>query len=159
MKIYVFHGGPSDACIDVIRTLGHTVVDEIVGSDLAIAPLLKRRLPRDEYLAPRLGTLVFHPSALPYRRGPDAIRHAINAGERVSAVTWFWCSDGWDTGDICDQAVVVLHPGESPGRAYHTRFVPAGLRSLTRLLIDIEAGRVRREPQDESLATYDRAIG
>ena len=126
--------------------------------EVAIAPLLTRKLPRREYAAPRLGTLIFHPSALPYRRGPDAIRHTVAAGERVSAATWFWCDEGLDTGDICEQEPVVLLPGESAGRAYHTRFCPAGLTALRRALLGILAGEPRRIRQDEALATYDHAL-
>ncbi|HPZ99577.1 MAG TPA: hypothetical protein PLT93_15700, partial [Phycisphaerae bacterium] len=62
---------------------------------------------------------------------------------------------GMDTGPICEQEVVVLRPGESPGRAYHTRFVPAGLRALARAVEGILAGTPRRVTQDEHLATYD----
>lgn len=61
--------------------------------DFAIAPLLRHKLKREEYTSPRLGTLIFHPSALPYRRGPDSIRQTIAAGERVSAGSWFWCDE------------------------------------------------------------------
>jgi methionyl-tRNA formyltransferase len=144
------------ACESVARETGFTAVDRPDDADVAIAPMLSRKLSRAQYEAPRCGTLVFHPSALPYRRGPDAIRHAVAAGERVSASTWFWCSEGLDEGDVCEQEVVVLRPGESAGRAYHTRFVPAGLRALRRALEGVVAGTPRRATQDPSLATYDR---
>lgn len=122
---------------------------------VAIAPLLTRKLTRSTWEAPAHGTLIFHPSALPYRRGPDAIRWTLRSGERVSAATWFWCNEGLDTGPVCEQEVVVLKPGESPGRAYHTRFIPAGLRALQRALDGILAGHPRRVSQDSALATYD----
>ena len=56
---------------------------------------------------------------------------------------------------MCEQEVVVLRPGESAGRAYHTRFVPAGLRALRRALEGVRTVTPRRAPQDPSLATYD----
>jgi len=161
VRAYVHACGDASAeafrarCESIARETGFTPVVEPSNADVAIAPMLSRRLSRAQYEAPRCGTLVFHPSALPYRRGPDAIRHAVAAGERVSAATWFWCSDGLDEGDVCEQEVVVLRPGESAGRAYHTRFVPAGLRALRRALEGVLAGTPRRAPQDPSLATYD----
>ena len=161
MRAYVHACGDASAeafraaCETIAHEAGFTPADRPDDADVAIAPMLTRRLARAEYDAPRCGTLVFHPSALPYRRGPDAIRHAVAAGERVSASTWFWCSDGLDEGDVCEQEVVVLRPGESAGRAYHTRFVPAGLRALRRALDGVRAGTPRRAPQDPSLATYD----
>jgi methionyl-tRNA formyltransferase len=145
----------TNACRDICLSLGMTEVFAQDVSDVAIAPRLTRKLPAVEYDAPFFGTLVFHPSALPYRRGPDAIRHTAMAGERVSAATWFWCAEGWDTGDICEQEVVVLNPSEGPGHAYHARYIPAGLRALERALIGILAGSPRRVPQPPDLATYD----
>lgn len=161
MRAYVHPCGDASAeafgaaCEAIAREAGFTAAERPEDADVAIAPMLTRRLSRAQYDAPRCGTLVFHPSALPYRRGPDAIRHAVAAGERVSASTWFWCSDGLDEGEVCEQEVVVLMPGESPGRSYHTRFVPAGLRALRRALDGVLAGTPRRAPQDPSLATYD----
>lgn len=156
-SFYLYDDGRefSAQCRQLCLTHGMTEVQVPDVSDIAIAPRLTRRISRDEYSAPYYGTLVFHPSALPYRRGPDAIRHTVTAGERVSAATWFWCAEGWDTGDICEQEVVVLGPAESPGRAYHSRFIPAGLRALERALTGILAGKPRRVPQEAALATYD----
>src|SRR5690348_10662748 len=71
------------------------------GTLFALAPRLTRKLPADEYGLPLYGTLIFHPSVLPYHRGPDAIRWAVHLRERVSGVTWFWCRDGLDNGPVC----------------------------------------------------------
>lgn len=124
-------------------------------AELAIAPRLNRKLDRSEFQSPAQGTLIFHPSALPYRRGPDAIRQAVAADERVSAATWFWCDDGLDTGPICEQEVVLIARCDRPIDAYRRRFIPAGLRALERALLGVRENRPRRVPQDESLATYD----
>lgn len=145
----------SSGCCGVLAGLGFARVPSPQAAYLSVAPRLSRIIPDDELAAPQIGALVFHPSALPYRRGPDAIRWTVAAGERVSAATWFWADSGIDTGPVCEQEVVVLMPGESPGRAYHTRFVPAGLRALRRAMIAVKLGTERREPQDNSLATYD----
>lgn len=161
MRFHAHAGGGefNDACRMLLLTLGMERVDAPGDADVSIAPLLNVRLAPEVYSAPRLGTLVFHPSALPFRRGPDAVRNAVLAGDRVSAATWFWCAEGWDMGDVCEQEVVVLAPGESAGRAYHGRFVPAGLRALERAALGILAGNPRRVPQDSALATYDPPVG
>lgn len=145
----------SRACAAMCERWGFARVSNPAEALFAIAPLLTRKIPRSTWSAPRLGTLIFHPSALPYRRGPDAIRHTVEARERVSAATWFWCDDGLDSGPVCAQEVVVLRPGESPGRAYHTRFCPAGLRALERALAQIACGVPARIEQDHTLSTYD----
>jgi methionyl-tRNA formyltransferase len=100
-------------------------------------------------------TLIFHPSILPFRRGPDSVRWAVRSGDRVSGVTWFWADEGLDTGDICEQEPVVVPPGIAPRDLFHCRMVPAGLRALERALAGILEGRPRRIPQEHEIATYD----
>lgn len=148
----------SRQCRELALGLGLDEEQDPHRATVALAPLLMRILPVHEYAAPRLGTLIFHPSALPYRRGPDAVRNAVFAGDRVSAATWFWASTGADEGPICESQPVVLKPGESAGRAYHTRFVPAGLRALDLALRGIIVGSPRSVPQDHDMATYDRRL-
>lgn len=160
--VYVFHDGERtrfvDDCVAACGLYGLHESNDPCWAAFAIAPRLTRKLDASEYSKPNHGTLIFHPSALPYGRGPDAIRQSVLRGERVSASTWFWASDGWDEGDVCEQETVVLCPDESPGRSYHSRFVPAALRALHRLLRDWRTtGTFRRVPQDHRLATYDAA--
>ena len=44
--------------------------------DVAIAPLLTEKIDARELSEPELGTLIFHPSPLPYGRGASSIRWA-----------------------------------------------------------------------------------
>ena len=157
MKIFAYDGGFSfrDECLSLAFAMGFGLTRDLAAADVAIAPLLRRRLTDEEWAAPVHGTLIFHPSALPYRRGPDAIKHTIAAGERVSAATWFWCNGKLDAGDVCEQELVVLLPGELPRDAYEHRFKPAGLRALQRALAGVANDNPRRIRQDELLATYD----
>ena len=156
-SFYLWEGGGEfgSRVIDVCEATGMARVTAPEEVTVAIAPKLTKFLSRHEWSAPLLGTLIFHPSILPYHRGPDAIRWAVLRGERVSGVTWFWADDGLDTGPICAQAPVLLKPGESPGRAYHTRFVPAGVTALAAALLAIRDGHPVRVAQDDSLSTYE----
>lgn len=155
---FFYHDGGEkfgEMCIDVCEATGFARTSVPMEATFAIAPLLKRKLKPSEIIEPALGTLIFHPSILPYHRGPDAIRWAVAMGERVSGVTWFWADAGLDTGPICEQEPVVLAVGESAGRAYHTRFVPAGVRALRRAVEGIAADRPRRVAQESALSTYE----
>lgn len=143
-----------ERCRGLCGAMLFEMVDDPAAAKVAIAPRLMRRLGRAEFKAPLFGTLIFHPSALPHRRGPDAIRWSVHYGDRVSAATWFWADDGLDTGPICEQEVVLLKPGESAGRAYHTRFIPAGLRALERALRSIRRGLPNRTAQEAGLETW-----
>lgn len=143
-----------EACAQLVRERA-VVAANPAGADLAIAPLLRRRIAPREVSAPLLGTLIFHPSLLPRRRGPDAVRWAVMSGDTWGGVSWFWADEGLDTGPICEQEVVALDPGASPGRNYHERLAPAGLRCLERALDALTRGHVRRVAQDERAATYE----
>lgn len=152
--LYEVPGEFSGACAGVCRRQGFERSGLASGALFAVAPLLTRKLCREEWAAPRLGTLIFHPSLLPFRRGPDAVRWAVGQVDASSGVTWFWADEGLDAGPICEQEPVRLVPGESPGRAYHTRYIPAGLRALERAVAGIRAGLIRRVPQAASEASY-----
>lgn len=158
LSFYLFPGGGSFGrrCAFIAeRAGGMTRAAAIEAADVAIAPRLLAKTDAETLFSPGLGTLVFHPSALPFGRGPDAIRWSVARGDRVSGATWFWADSGLDTGPVCEQEVVVLHPGETAGAAYARRFIPAGLRALERALRGVAEGRPRSIPQEEPLATYD----
>ncbi|HET9555020.1 MAG TPA: formyltransferase family protein [Anaeromyxobacteraceae bacterium] len=145
----------AEACRDAARRHGFELAAAPGSSLVALGPCLRRKLAPAEWSAPRVGTLIFHPSALPLHRGPDAIRWTLAARERVSASSWFWCDDGLDTGPVCEQELVVLDPADDARAAYERRFIPAALRALDRALRGIADGAPRRVPQEDRLATYE----
>jgi methionyl-tRNA formyltransferase len=156
-SVYLYPGGNyfAEECRELATRMGFSPAAIPSESDVALGPHLRRRLSPDEIAAPPMGTLIFHPSILPFRRGPDSVRWAVRSGDRVSGVTWFWADKGLDTGDICEQEPVVVPPGITPRDLYHCRMVPAGLRALERALSGILAGRPRRVPQEHAIATYE----
>ncbi len=157
---YYLHEAPkaqefAACCAQICERAGLVRCASPAGAEVAIAPRLSRKLPREEWEEPLYGTLIFHPSALPYGRGPDAIRWAMHLRERVSAATWFWCDEKLDAGPICEQQPVLLDLTQSASHNYRERFMPAGLLALERAIACIQAGKVRRVPQEEALASYD----
>jgi methionyl-tRNA formyltransferase len=83
------------------------------------------------------------------------VRWAVSAGETYTGVSWFWADAGLDTGPVCEQDVIAISPGESPGQLYRSKMIPAGLRCLRRLLVDLANGHRRSVPQNEEAATYE----
>lgn len=144
------------AAVDMIIGRGHMLTHD--QPDIAIAPLLTRILSREELTAPRLGTLIFHPSPLPYGRGASAIRWAYNRREPVTAATWFWANQGIDAGDICEQEILTIDHTKRPREFYEAHVLPALLRTLERALEGIERGYIRRVPQVEEYARYDAKL-
>lgn len=161
LRVFV-HGDASLPAVEVARSVvlagGYQIVTSTEAADVAIAPLLTKILTKAEYSAPRLGTLIFHPSLLPRHRGRDAIRWTFALREPFTGVTWFWCDEGTDTGPICEQEILPIDLFTRPGEFYAREVLPALARTLTWALADLARGIVRRRPQNEAAATYERPI-
>jgi formyltetrahydrofolate dehydrogenase len=142
-----------------IKKLGHKIVNrtEFV-PDVAIAPLLTNKLSTVELLYPVFGTLIFHPSPLPYGRGASAIRWAYHRQEPITAATWFWANERLDAGDICEQEIVKIDYTLRPRAFYERDILPAMVRTLERAISAISSGYQRKIPQIEQYATYDGII-
>ncbi|MDR3141952.1 MAG: formyl transferase [Tannerellaceae bacterium] len=138
--------------------MGHHLVTSTELPDIAIAPLLTERLAEERLFRPLYGTLIFHPSPLPYGRGASAIRWAYRRKEPVTAATWFWASKRLDAGDICEQEVVRIDYTLRPREFYERDILPAMLRTLERAVMGVVSGNVRKVPQIEKYATYDAII-
>jgi len=144
------------AARETVRSLGHKIVE--CNADLAIAPLLTEKISGKEIAEPLFGTLIFHPSPLPYGRGANAIRWAFRRKEPITAATWFWANDKLDAGDICEQEIIKINYALRPREFYQEHILPAMLRTLERCLNGISKGFQRHIKQIEEYATYDNRI-
>ena len=141
---------------ETVAKLGHSFCVNGCDADLAIAPLLTEKLSYDEISAPLRGTLIFHPSPLPYGRGAASIKWAYRRREPITAATWFWANDGkMDSGDICEMEIVKIDYNLSPREFYETHVLPASVRTLERALRAIAEGYRRRVPQVEEYSSFD----
>ncbi len=163
MKIFVYEYVEArdvpavSQCATEIERLGCEIASKPDEADLAIAPLLQRKISDAESAKPKRGTLIFHPSLLPRHRGRDAIRRAYRNGEKFTGATWFWADAGLDTGDICEQEVVAI-PDKRPRDFYEQDVLPVCVKLLRYAIADLQAGVVRRRPQSEA-ATWEKGIG
>lgn len=141
---------------DLLVSKGHRIISNNAVPDLAVAPLLTEILGEDMLLVPLFGTLVFHPSPLPYGRGANAIKYAYRRGEPITAATWFWANTGKvDSGDICEQEILKIDYSMRPRQFYEEHVIPALVRTLERAVGGVASGRGRRVPQVEEYATFD----
>lgn len=127
---------------------GHT------GCDIAIAPYLAYKLTAELEL-PKIGTLVFHPSLLPTRRGGSAIKWAYKFGDNITGVTWFWADKWLDGGDICSQEAFPINKNNSPREHYNSMVLPAMQRTLQTALDEFKIGYFRRVAQVNENATFE----
>jgi formyltetrahydrofolate dehydrogenase len=144
------------AAYELVRRLRHRAVSD--SADLAIAPLLTEKLSAEQIGEPLFGTLIFHPSPLPYGRGASAIRWAYRRREPVTAATWLWANERLDAGDICEREIVKIDYDLRPREFYEQHIIPAMLRTLERCLNGVQAGFKRQIKQIEEYATYDTRI-
>jgi len=127
-------------------------------ADVVVAPLLTSKVSPEDIGRLKLGLLIFHPSLLPRHRGRDSIKWAYRLGETYTGATWFWADDSWDTGDVCEQEVLAIVPGESPREFYERAVVPSAARLLGYIVDDLQRGIVRRRPQQHESATFELGI-
>ncbi len=103
---------------------------------------------------PRLGTIGFHPSALPRLRGRAVIPWTILTGERQSGATLFWIDAGVDTGDIAAQTVFPIDTETETARGLYDKQIAALAKMLPGLLDRIADGDVPRQPQVHDDASW-----
>ncbi|RMA41542.1 methionyl-tRNA formyltransferase [Rhodophyticola porphyridii] len=102
---------------------------------------------------PRIGSLGFHPSALPRLRGRAVIPWTILLGLKETAATLFWLEDGADTGPIASQRPIPVDPDRETAASLYEKQITALAEMLPPLVARIADGDVPADPQDDSLAS------
>lgn len=111
-----------------------------------------RILPQALLDVPPKGCINIHGSLLPKYRGAAPIQWSVINGEAVTGVTSMYMDAGMDTGDLIDTIETPLGENETAGELFE-RLAPLGAELLSRTLAKIEAGAVRRTPQQHEEAT------
>lgn len=121
--------------------------------DLIAVAAYGKILPVDILELPPLGCVNVHSSLLPRYRGAAPINWAILNGEDETGVTIQYMAEGVDTGDILAQAKTPIDINENAAQLFD-RLARMGGPLLVETVKEIEAGTVRRVPQDEALASH-----
>jgi methionyl-tRNA formyltransferase len=101
---------------------------------------------------PRLGNINLHASLLPRYRGAAPIQWAIANGESLTGVTTMLIDAGLDTGDILLQKEVPIGADDT-AESLAPRLAKIGAELIVATLLDLQAGRTHRQPQDDKKAT------
>lgn len=123
--------------------------------DLGVLAYVTQIVPPSVFETPRLGSICFHPSLLPRYRGGSAIPWQIIRGETETGVTVFWVDAGIDTGPILLQRHATIGASDTAATLYYNTLFPLGVSTVLDAVDLVAAGSARRQPQDESRATYD----
>lgn len=112
-------------------------------------------VPESVIAIPTKGTICFHPSLLPARRGGSAVNWTLIEGDAKAGVSVFWTDAGIDTGPIILQREVEIGPDDSAGSLYYSKIFPVGVDVVLESVALIDEGRAPRLVQDESRASYE----
>ena len=110
-------------------------------------------LPTSLLTIPRYGSLNVHFSLLPKYRGAAPVQWAILNGEAETGITIMRMDAGLDTGGILARHSVTIEKTDDT-QTLETRLALSGGILLVETLSGMEAGDIREQPQDPSLATY-----
>lgn len=135
---------------DAVRAEIAALVPELVV--LAYVTLI---VPEAVIAIPTKGTICFHPSLLPRRRGGSAVNWTLIEGDAKAGVSVFWTDAGIDTGPIILQREVEIGPDDSAGSLYYSKIFPAGVDVVLESVTLIDHGKAPRLVQDESRASYE----
>jgi methionyl-tRNA formyltransferase len=155
--------GRGDRLCDAARAQGvpHTANEDFradripEGTDLLLAAHSHIYIGAKARSRSRLGCIGYHPSLLPLHRGRDAIRWTVHMRERITGGTVYWYDDAIDAGPTAAPDWCFCRPEWTASDLWSEELFPMGIRLFERVLDDVEAGRVVKRPQDESLATWE----
>jgi methionyl-tRNA formyltransferase len=125
--------------------------------DIAVAVAYGQFIPRELYSLPRFKTINVHFSLLPAYRGAAPVQRAIENGENRSGITIFEICGKMDAGDIWSQKEVIIHPDDTCG-SYQQRLGELAAPFLLETMEQIFSDKIRKQPQDNSLATLAPAV-
>ena len=111
-----------------------------------------RQIISEEILSiPKSTFVAFHPTLLPWGRGPAPIINTILEGATESGVTLFHVSPDTDRGDVIDQDRFLIDPKETATTLYE-KAIESGKKLIENNLDKIVEGTSSRYSQDESKA-------
>lgn len=123
------------------------------GADMFVTCAYGKIFPPEILKIPPLGCVNVHASLLPRYRGASPINRTLMAGDKTGGVTIMYMDEGMDTGDMAHQKTVEI-PGDMDYGGYYELLTQTGKKALLEFLSLCERGAVRREKQNECLATY-----
>ena len=122
--------------------------------DLCVTAAFGQLLSQEILDIPPMGTVNVHSSLLPKHRGSAPINWSVIMGDQVTGVTTMFTDKGMDTGDILLMRETPIGEKENAGEL-SDRLSVMGAQLLIETLKALEAGTLKRIPQDHDAATYE----
>ena len=124
-------------------------------ADLCVMAYVLLFVPEEALNVPRYGSIQYHPSLLPWHKGPSSINWPIIMGKEKTGLTIFWPDNGLDTGPILLQKEVDIGPDDTLGSVYFDKLFPLGVEAMLESIELVRDGNAPREVQDPEDGSYE----
>jgi methionyl-tRNA formyltransferase len=124
-------------------------------ADLCVMAYVLLFVPEEALNVPRYGSIQYHPSLLPWHKGPSSINWPIIMGKQKTGLSIFWPDNGLDTGPILLQKEVDIGPDDTLGSIYFDKLYPLGVDAMLESIELVRAGTAPRDVQDPEAGSYE----
>jgi methionyl-tRNA formyltransferase len=124
-------------------------------SDLCVMAYVLLFVPEEALNVPKYGSIQYHPSLLPWHKGPSSINWPIIMGRKKTGLSIFWPDNGLDTGPILLQKEVEIGPDDTLGSIYFDKLYPLGVEAMMEAIELVRDGKAPREAQDPDDGSYE----
>ncbi len=124
-------------------------------ADLCVMAYVLLMVPEEALNVPKFGSIQYHPSLLPWHKGPSSINWPIIMGKEKTGLTIFWPDKGLDTGPILLQKEVDIGPDDTLGSIYFDKLFPLGVEAMLESIELVRDGTAPREVQDPEDGSYE----
>jgi methionyl-tRNA formyltransferase len=124
-------------------------------ADLCVMAYVLLFVPEEALNVPKYGSIQYHPSLLPWHKGPSSINWPIIMGRKKTGLSIFWPDNGLDTGPILLQKEVEIGPDDTLGSIYFNHLYPLGVEAMLESIELVRDGNAPREVQDPEDGSYE----
>ena len=124
-------------------------------ADLCVMAYVLLFVPEEALNVPKYGSIQYHPSLLPWHKGPSSINWPIIMGRQKTGLSIFWPDNGLDTGPILLQKEVDIEPDDTLGSVYFNKLYPLGVEAMMESIELVRDGTAPREVQDPDAGSYE----
>jgi len=124
-------------------------------ADLCVMAYVLLMVPEEALNVPKYGSIQYHPSLLPWHKGPSSINWPIIMGKEKTGLSIFWPDNGLDTGPILLQKEVDIGPDDTLGSIYFDKLFPLGVEAMLESIELVRDGNAPREMQDPEDGSYE----
>jgi len=153
VKVLAEEAGISVYQPEKIKTKEFTQTLRELKPDVMVVVAFGQILSQEILDIPPLGCINVHASLLPKYRGAAPINWCIINGESITGVTTMYMDKGMDTGDMIIKKEIAIDENET-AEELHDRMMELGASVLSETMELLNAGTVKRVPQNNTEATY-----